>query len=88
MAKTERLQLRVSAEFKELLERLAAADNRSVTNYIERLVYFDMDYKKYRGERFTGKPETLPIGYKYGENLEPIIDEETAAKLKSYFEKL
>ena len=38
MAKTDRLQLRVSAEMKEQLERLAAADGRSVTNYIEQLV--------------------------------------------------
>lgn len=38
MAKTERLQLRVSSEMKEQLEKLAAADNRSVTNYIEQLV--------------------------------------------------
>lgn len=38
MAKTERLQLRVSAEMKEQLEKLAAADGRSVTNYIEQLV--------------------------------------------------
>lgn len=38
MAKTERLQLRVSAEMKEQLERLAAADGRSVTNYIEHLI--------------------------------------------------
>ena len=38
MAKTERLQLRVSSEMKEQLEKLAAADGRSVTNYIEQLV--------------------------------------------------
>lgn len=38
MAKTERLQLRVSAEMKERLERMAAADGRSVTNYIEQLI--------------------------------------------------
>lgn len=38
MAKTERLQLRVSAEMKEQLEKMAAADGRSVTNYIEQLV--------------------------------------------------
>lgn len=38
MAKTERLQLRVSEEMKAQLERLAAADGRSVTNYIEQLV--------------------------------------------------
>ena len=38
MAKTERLQLRVSAELKEQLENMAAADGRSVTNYIEQLV--------------------------------------------------
>lgn len=38
MAKTERLQLRVSAEMKEQLEKLAAADGRSVTNYIEQLI--------------------------------------------------
>ena len=38
MAKTERLQLRVSAEMKERLERMAAQDGRSVTNYIEQLI--------------------------------------------------
>ncbi len=46
MAKTERLQLRVSAEMKEQLEKLAAADGRTVTNYIEQLVRREIEQHK------------------------------------------
>ena len=46
MAKTERLQLRVSAEMKAELEKLAAADGRSVTNYIEQLIKREIERKE------------------------------------------
>lgn len=46
MAKTERLQLRVSAEMKAELEKLAAADGRSVTNYVEQLVRREIERSK------------------------------------------
>ena len=46
MAKTERLQLRVSAELKEQLEKMAAAENRSVTNYIENLIKRELAAKQ------------------------------------------
>ena len=38
MAKTERLQIRITPEMKEQLQELAAAENRTVSNYIECLV--------------------------------------------------
>lgn len=38
MAKTERLQIRITPEMKEQLAVLAAAENRSVSNYVEMLV--------------------------------------------------
>lgn len=38
MTKTERLQIRITPEMKERLQELAAAENRSVSNYIEMLV--------------------------------------------------
>ena len=38
MTKTERLQIRITPEMKEQLAVLAAAENRSVSNYIEVLV--------------------------------------------------
>jgi len=47
MAKTERLQLRVSVETKEQLEKLAAADGRSVTNYIEQFVRREIERRKH-----------------------------------------
>lgn len=36
--KTERLQIRITPELKEKLQELAAADGRSVSNYIETLI--------------------------------------------------
>lgn len=51
MAKTERLQLRVSAEMKEQLEKIAAADGRSVTNYIERLVQREIELHALKQEQ-------------------------------------
>lgn len=38
MTKTERLQIRLTPEIKEALQRLAEADNRTMSNYIELLV--------------------------------------------------
>lgn len=38
MAKTERLQIRISPELKERLQQLADADGRTVSNYIEMLI--------------------------------------------------
>lgn len=36
--KTERLQIRISPELKSALQRLAEAENRTVSNYIENLI--------------------------------------------------
>ena len=36
--KTERLQIRISPELKQQLQRLAEAENRTVSNYIEHLI--------------------------------------------------
>ncbi len=38
MAKTERIQIRISPELKQQLQRLAEAENRTVSNYIENLI--------------------------------------------------
>ena len=38
MAKTERLNIRISPELKEQLQALADAENRTLSNYIERLI--------------------------------------------------
>ena len=38
VAKTERLQVRITPELKEKLEALAASENRTVSNYIENLI--------------------------------------------------
>lgn len=38
MIKSERLQIRISPELKEQLQRLADADGRTVSNYIEQLI--------------------------------------------------
>ena len=38
MAKTERLQIRISPELKAQLQQLADADGRTVSNYIEQLI--------------------------------------------------
>ena len=49
MAKTERIQLRISAETRQQLQQLADAENRSITNYIEWLVKREYE-KKEKGE--------------------------------------
>lgn len=38
MAKTDRLYIRITPEMKEALQELAAADGRSLSNYIENLL--------------------------------------------------
>lgn len=38
MAKTERLYIRIAPEMKEALQEIAAADGRSLSNYIENLL--------------------------------------------------
>lgn len=38
MAKTERLQIRITPELKQQLQQLAEAEGRTVSNYIEYLI--------------------------------------------------
>lgn len=38
MAKTERLDIRLTTELKEQLQKAAADENRSLTNYIENVL--------------------------------------------------
>lgn len=38
MAKTERINLRITPEMKELLQKAADAENRTLTNYIENII--------------------------------------------------
>ena len=38
MAKTERVNLRLTPEMKEKLQKAADAENRTLTNYIENLI--------------------------------------------------
>ena len=38
MVKTERLQIRISPELKQQLQRLAEAEGRTVSNYVEMLI--------------------------------------------------
>lgn len=38
MNKTERLQIRISPELKAQLQKRAAADGRTVSNYVEQLI--------------------------------------------------
>ena len=38
MTKTDRIQIRISPELKEQLQKLADAENRTVSNYIENLI--------------------------------------------------
>lgn len=45
MTKTERLQVRISTEMKETLQKLAEAENRTVSNYIENLILRDIKEK-------------------------------------------
>lgn len=38
MTKTDRIQIRISPDLKEKLQKLAEAENRTVSNYIENLI--------------------------------------------------
>ena len=38
MAKTERIELRITPELKEQLQNAALSENRTVTNYVENLI--------------------------------------------------
>lgn len=54
MAKTETLNLRVSADFKRRLTEEAAKEKRSVTNYLEVML---TDLWEQRDSRIQRKPE-------------------------------
>lgn len=43
MAKTDRLYIRITPEMKEALQEIAAADGRSLSNYIENLLRRDIE---------------------------------------------
>ena len=45
MAKTDRIQIRISPELKEKLQKLAEAENRTVSNYIENLIIRELNKK-------------------------------------------
>ena len=46
MAKTERIDIRISPELKEKLQAAADAENRSVSNYIVNLIQKDLSTNK------------------------------------------
>lgn len=43
MTKTDRIQIRISPELKEKLQKLAEAENRTVSNYIENLILKELN---------------------------------------------
>ena len=43
MTKTERLQVRLTPELKQQLQRLAEAEGRTVSNYVEQLIKRELD---------------------------------------------
>lgn len=43
--KSERLQIRITPELKEQLQRLAEADGRTVSNYVEQLIKAALESK-------------------------------------------
>lgn len=45
MTKTDRIQIRISPELKAKLQALAAAENRTVSNYIENLIIKELNKK-------------------------------------------
>ena len=45
MAKTERLQIRITPELKAKLQTKADAENRTISNYIENLIRKDLEKK-------------------------------------------
>ena len=44
--KTEQLHMRISPELKEQLQKLADADNRSISNYLELLIRKEVEKKE------------------------------------------
>lgn len=50
MAKTERIDIRISPELKEKLQAAADAENRSVSNYIVNLIQKDLSTNKRKEE--------------------------------------
>jgi len=56
MAKTETLNLRVSAEFKRRLAEEAAKEKRSVTNYLEAVLTELWEHRDSRAQHKPGKP--------------------------------
>ena len=47
MTKTDRIYIRVTPEMKEALQELAAADGRSLNNYLEMLLLREIDEAKH-----------------------------------------
>lgn len=45
MTKTDRIQIRISPDLKEKLQKLAEAENRTVSNYIENLIIKELNKK-------------------------------------------
>lgn len=45
MTKTDRIQIRISPELKAKLQKLAEAENRTVSNYIENLIIRELNKK-------------------------------------------
>jgi predicted transcriptional regulator len=45
MTKTDRIQIRISPELKSQLQKLADAENRTVSNYIENLIIRELNKK-------------------------------------------
>lgn len=45
MTKTDRIQIRISPELKAELQKLAEAENRTVSNYIENLISRELSKK-------------------------------------------
>ncbi len=46
MTKTERLQIRITPELKDKLQSLAAAENRTISNYIENLIKKELEKRE------------------------------------------
>lgn len=46
MPKTDRLNIRISPEFKEQLQSLADAENRTLSNYVEQLIINAVNAKR------------------------------------------
>ena len=46
MVKTDRLQIRISPELKQQLQRLAEAEGRTVSNYVEMLIRRELNNRE------------------------------------------